>query len=566
MSRTPLFRVVRRSLRLARASLTVDTPIAELIDEGRERARLERSERQTMTRRRFVALSSSAAAGLAIAGCAPAVTRAARGPRPVLIVGAGMAGLTAGYRLRQAGMPVRILEAQRRPGGRMYSLRDHFPDGQVCELGGELIDTGHSHIRGMAAEFGIQLDDLSVDDPAVDQELYFFGGVRRSETEIVTAFRPIASRIATDLATIGGNSDISFRAPNGAEQLDRMTLEEWLGRSGADGWIRSLLAVAYTAEFGLEPERQSALNLLTMIDPEPDPFRIFGESDERFHVRGGNDRMTTALAERLGDAVETGMRLEAVTELADGSFRCAVRRDASTVDIEADHVLLALPFTLLRDVRLDMELPGAKRRAIAELGYGTNAKLMIGVSERVWRTRHRSNGSTLSELPHQSTWETSRAQAGRSGILTNFTGGNAGLRLRDGTAAERAADVARQLEVVFPGMSAAREGQKEARFHWPSFPFMRGSYACYLPGQWTGIAGVEGEAVRNLHFAGEHCSRDAQGFMEGACETGERAAKEILATRRAELNGVGQALLTRLERGRASRRGALEFGHGYSRR
>ncbi len=562
MSRTPLFRAVRRSLRLARASLTHPAPVDELIDQGRERARLARESPATLTRRRFVALSSVAVAGLALEGCAPAVTRATRTTRPVLIVGGGMAGLTAGYRLRQGGVPVRILEAQRRSGGRMWSLRDHFPDGQLCELGGELIDTGHTHIRELATELGIELDDLSAEPADIGQELYYFGGARRGEAEIVSAFRPIASHITADLAALG-EGDISFRAPSGAEQLDRMTLEEWLQRSGADGWIRSLLSVAYTAEFGLPPERQSALNLLTMIDPSPEPFRIFGESDERFHVRGGNDRITSALAERLGDAVETGMRLESVTELADGSLRCAVRRDATTVDIEADHVVLALPFTLLREVKLDMELPAPKRRAIAELGYGTNAKLMIGFSERVWRTRHASNGSTLTDLPYQSTWETSRAQDGRSGILTNFTGGEAGLRLGNGTAAERASDVVRQLEQIFAGVSAAREGQKEARFHWPSFPFMRGSYACYLPGQWTGIAGVEGEAVRRLHFAGEHCSRDAQGFMEGACETGEKVAKEILAARRSELGGVGRALLARLERrGPARRRSRVTGGAG----
>jgi monoamine oxidase len=562
VSRTPLFRFVRRSLRLAQASLVHPAPLDELLDEGRARARAARENPGTLSRRRFVALSSAAAAGLALEGCAPAVTRAARTSRPVLIIGGGMAGLTAGYRLRQGGVPVRILEAQRRSGGRMWSLRDHFPDGQVCELGGELIDTGHTHIRAMASELGIEVDDLSVEPPGIGQELYFFGGARRSEAEIVNAFRPIAAHITADLAALG-EGDISFRTPVGAEQLDRMTLEEWLQRSGVDGWMRSLLSVAYTAEFGLPPERQSALNLLTMIDPDPEPFRIFGESDERFHVRGGNDRITTALAERLGDAVETGMRLESVTELADGSLRCAVRRDATTVDIEADQVVLALPFTLLRDVTLDVDLPGPKRRAIAELGYGTNAKLMIGFSERVWRTRHSSNGSTLTELPYQSTWETSRAQAGRSGILTNFTGGEAGLRLGTGTAAERAGDVARQLEQIYSGVSAARDGQKEARFHWPTFPFMRGSYACYLPGQWTGIAGVEGEAVRNLHFAGEHCSREAQGFMEGACETGERVAREILSARRAEIGGVGRALLARLEHRRPARaRSRVTLGAG----
>jgi monoamine oxidase len=120
-------------------------------------------------------------------------------------------------------------------------------------------------------------------------------------------------------------------------------------------------------------------------------------------------------------------------------------------------------------------------------------------------------------------------QPGASGILTNFTGGRHGLELGEGSAAEQAARLTQQLEYIFPGAAAARRGMREVRFHWPSHPWTKGSYASYRTGQWTSIAGAEGEPVGRLYFAGEHCSRAAQGFMEGACETGERAAQEILA-------------------------------------
>jgi monoamine oxidase len=154
---------------------------------------------------------------------------------------------------------------------------------------------------------------------------------------------------------------------------------------------------------------------------------------------------------------------------------------------------------------------------------------MVGFTERVWRATHRTNGSVATDLPFQSTWETSRAQPGRSGILTNFTGGDHGVAVGQGTAREQADRVARELDAVFPGVAAAREGAKEVRFHWPSHPWTRGSYASYLPGQWTGIAGAEGESVGRLHFAGEHCSLEAQGFMEGGCATGEAAAAALAA-------------------------------------
>jgi monoamine oxidase len=169
--------------------------------------------------------------------------------------------------------------------------------------------------------------------------------------------------------------------------------------------------------------------------------------------------------------------------------------------------------------------------AIDTLGYGTNAKLMVGFTGRPWETRDHTVGSTLTDLPYQLTWETSRAQPGASGILTNFTGGRHGMELKEGTPAEQAARLVTQLERVYPGIGAYRTpATAEARFHWPTFPWTLGSYASYHPGQWSTLRGVEGrsECDGTLHFAGEHCSLEAQGFMEGGCETGEAAACAVL--------------------------------------
>jgi len=88
------------------------------------------------------------------------------------------------------------------------------------------------------------------------------------------------------------------------------------------------------------------------------------------------------------------------------------------------------------------------------------------------------------------------------------------------------------LDRIFSGSRAAHDGMKAVRFQWPSFPWTLGSYAGYLPGQWTSIRGAEGEPVGRLFFAGEHCSLASQGFMNGGCETGEAAAREILASLR----------------------------------
>ncbi len=223
--------------------------------------------------------------------------------------------------------------------------------------------------------------------------------------------------------------------------------------------------------------------------------------------------------------------LEALRQNADGSYTLSFRRGAGASEVRARHVVLAVPFTTLRHVHIDIELPPAKRRAIDELRYGTNAKLMIGFDERVWWTRHRSGGSTYSDLPLQTTWETSRMQPGAAGILTNFVGGRHGIEIGEGTPKMQADLAAKELDAIFPGISSARTNAREARFHWPSFPWTLGSYACFTPGQWTTIRGAIGESVGTLHFAGEHCAFDNQGFMEGGVETGEWAAGRSCSTR-----------------------------------
>lgn len=521
MARTALADLLRRAARLAEQARVSGEPLDEALARERE-------DRVDRARRRFLRQGAGVSAGLLLAACAPPRRSGDRGD-DVVVVGAGIAGLSCAHRLRQAGIGVRLYEAQERVGGRIWSLRGHFADGQVCELGGELVDSGHARMRALAAELGLEFDDLADDPTAAWGDVWFCGGRRYGEAEILREFAPLAAAIRRDAGSLP-EAEITYAAPGGAEALDRLSMTQWLDRNGASGWLRTLIEVAFTTEMGLDCEQQSALNFLTFIDPGTERFRVFGDSDERFHLRGGNDRIVQALGAKLDDAIVAGAALEALRGSADGVYTLSFRRGAGAFQVRARRVVLALPFTTLRRVRLDVELPPAKRRAIDELGYGSNAKLMIGFDERIWRTRHSSGGSSYSDLPLQTTWETSRRQPGAAGLLTNFTGGRHGVEIGRGTPKQQADLAAGQLEAIFPGIAAARGGAREARFHWPSFPWTLGSYACFLPGQWTSLRGAIGERVGELHFAGEHCAFDNQGFMEGGVESGEAAAQAILGS------------------------------------
>jgi monoamine oxidase len=344
---------------------------------------------------------------------------------------------------------------------------------------------------------------------------------------MVESFRPLVKRIREDVATFKGKGPVTYRSSRRARAFDQISIAEWCEKREVTGTLRMVLENAYSSEFGLEADEQSALNLLLMIGTTPGSFAMFGESDERFHIAEGNDSIPLKLAERLTRPVELETRLEAIRQQQNGTYALTVNHSGTVRDIPAEKVVLTLPFTLLRQADLSgVELPPVKRLAIATLGYGTNTKLMTGFTSRVWHEA-KGNGSTLTDLPYHVSWDTSRGQKGRHGVLTNFAGGKRGLAMGEGTPEERAAKFVAHLEAIFPGVAAAHTKQA-ARFHWSSSPLSLGSYACYKPGQYTTIAGAEREAVGGLHFAGEHTSLDFQGFMNGASESGERVAQEIL--------------------------------------
>jgi monoamine oxidase len=522
MARTPFFRTLTRILRAGRAAERTGMPLDQI-------AAIER-ERRALSRRRFLEMS-------AVAATVPLVASACGEPMPpldserkVVIVGAGIAGLHCAHRLRKLGLSATIYEGANRIGGRMFSDRSTFPDGQHCELGGELIDTWHATMHDLATELGIDLLDFKDDDQTLEALVAHFNGKDLTAAEILAGYAPIAAKIDAALATLTDQDDrfVYYNKPNGGEKLDAMSMRAWLDSIGAAGPVRELLEVAYITEYGLETDETNCLNLLFLISTDTTTFMPFGKSDELFHTKDGNSTFIERLAEELDPAqIELDAVLTAMREDADGRYTLTFSRAGSTFEVKADHVVLTLPFTKLREVQLDVDFPAVKRTAINELGYGTNAKLMVGFSSRPWR-KQGSNGETFTDLSYQSSWETSRLQPGESGIITNFTGGKHGIEIGEGTPGQRASDFLSEFETVFPGVQAAHNG-KVARFHWPTYPFTKGSYSAYKVGQYTKITGAEIERYKNVHFAGEHTSLDAQGYMEGGALTGAMAADEVAA-------------------------------------
>lgn len=516
MAKTPLIHILQHAYRIARTAQLRNIPSATALEEW---------EIQISRRRLLQGSLAAASAATAVAIDAQFRQKVDAATAPVLIVGAGIAGLTAAYYLDRSGVPVRIVEASQRSGGRMLSQAKALGTDLTVELGGEFIDSGHQNIRKLATELGLVEVDLLAQDRGLTQDTWFFKNRLVKAQELITAFMPLAKQIDRDVKAIG---DVNYKSKNQrAIQLDRISIDTYLQRYCRDPILRQFIEVAYTNEYGLATARQSAINLLLLIGKEPGKLEIYGSSDQRYQIRGGNQQIVNKLAEKLRDRIELNTQLESIRSTPNNRYRVSLRSGGNSKEYTFDRVILALPFSILRKIDLGVRLPAVKQAAIQEIGYGTNTKLITSYSDRLWRTKYKSNGQSFSDLDTSETWAPSRYDRTKSGIITSFSGGNLGVAIGKSKPIEAASKFISQFDLIFPGVKNLASN-KSIVTNWIDSPYVRGSYACYLVGQWTKFAGAEGKRVGNLFFIGEHCSIDAQGYMEGGCATGIMAAKAII--------------------------------------
>ena len=489
------------------------------------------AEERRTTRTRFVREAGVAALGLTALGRFAPPARGAAAPR-IVVVGAGLAGLNAAYTLKQAGYAAEVHEASTRIGGRCWTLRGAFADRQVAEHGGELIDQSHSHIRQLAQKLGLKLDNLLQAEQNGTDMLGYFDGAPYSYEEMTDDIKAAWQKIHSDVSAASYPTTFELSTARGRE-LDNMSIVDWIEETfegGIDSRIGQLLDVAYNIEYGAESAEQSSLNLLYLLGYSGQgQLRVFGPSNEKYHVAGGNDQITDRLAAALAGQISTGSELVAVRRNSSGTFTLTFAQSSGTKTVTADKVVLALPFSILRS-SVDLSKAGfepLKLVAIREQGMGTNSKLHVQFSSRFWRGQG-SNGETFSDRGYQNTWEVTRAQAGKSGILVDYTGGTIGASFGSGTPESRAQQFLAQVEPVLPGATKAWNGKATIDF-WPGERWAKGSYSYWKVGQYQRFAGIEGRRQGNCLFAGEHTSIDFQGYLNGAVETGQRAAGEILA-------------------------------------
>ncbi|MEP6684718.1 MAG: NAD(P)/FAD-dependent oxidoreductase [Parafilimonas sp.] len=517
MAHTPLIHRLLSLTKLAHQSKKKNIPVNEF------------SEQRLYNRRNFLQTSGQAVvAATILASCNKMINSpdSSKNQPSIAIIGAGIAGLNAAHTLKKSGIASTIYEASPRTGGRIFTAQNILNPGLSTELGGEFIDSNHHDMKMLAAEFNLPLLNLyAPSELKLQQNLYHFNGTNYSDADFLNAIADYMPRFTQDANSLSDVIKYNSFSPSD-KKFDEMSIEEYFDSINLTGWIRNILLVAYLGEYGLNTGNCNAINFLFLFGESPEgEIALYGASDERYKVSGGNQKIVDALANELKDTINTEHKLVKLKDNDTAGFELFFENKPTSV--KANIVLLTLPFNLLREVELNIELPAVKRRSINNLGYGDNAKLFLGFNGKPWRTKYDSIGMSYSDNGSQNTWDNSQLQPGNDGGLTIFLGGTNAVKLANSTPEQQAAKYLNLLDEIYPGIKNDYNN-KVFSMNWPSYSFAKCGYSAWKVGQYTTIAGSEIEPVGNLFFAGEHTSYNYQGYMNGGAVTGRRVAENIL--------------------------------------
>jgi monoamine oxidase len=434
----------------------------------------------------------------------------------VLVAGAGLAGLSAAYDLMAMGAAVTVADARDRVGGRVWTIRDGFVEGQHAEAGGDMIDEEQYEIRELSRSLGLKLTRILRGG---------FGYVRPDATGKPKILAGSASRgwerLAEEIAPVAKPYELAERRWDSpiTAAIARRPVASWLDEIKADAELRAT-AAGLRGFFLADPDE---LSLIALVDQ-------FSDSDgpapgTMYRIEGGNDRLPAALAASLGERLHLNTEVVALSHRG-STVRVSVKNGRALAQINCDYAVLAVPATLLRRMPITPALPAQQHDATSRLKYGRATRTLLQFSSRFWRAvgRPRAFGSPL---PFGAVWDANEEQRGRSGILSLLAGGSAS----DATQAIVAKHGVRGLVDVLEWLGAQDADLVASRqIVWEQDPFARGGYAYFDPAFDPGLRAWLARPAGRLFFAGEHTSIKWQGYMNGAVESGRRAAAEIAAT------------------------------------
>jgi monoamine oxidase len=442
---------------------------------------------------------------------------------PIVVVGAGLSGLVAARELVRRGADVRVFEARDRVGGRVWTRRDPPLNPWHAEAGGDLIEGHHKAVRTLARDLGLTLTRIL-------REGFGLALLRNGSAAIEADQGRTWSRLARLLAPAVAAFDAQHQDWSSAvaHEIAKHSFAEVLGRLSSDPNVLGL-ARALRGFYLADPEDLSALVAVEQVADGEDPG-----ATGLFRIEGGNDRLATALVEATRCDVLLRHEVRAIDQ-RDGEVQVAVRVPHGLLSrVSASYVVVTVPVPVLRTWRFRPSLPPMQRLAFETLSYGPATKVLLPYRTRWWRQRSRPRGFGT-DLPTGAVWEAAEEQKGAA-VLTLLAGGQASRAVRDILAREGTRGLSARLawlgtpDPIDPLATAVS---------WEDDPWARGGYAVFGPQFKPGLRDCLAWPHGRVHFAGEHTSREWQGYMNGAVESGRRVAEEVEAVERSRRWAAG---------------------------
>ena len=445
----------------------------------------------------------------------------------VAVVGAGLAGLTAARKLIDAGASVVVVEARGRVGGRL--LNESIGDGYAVDVGGQWIGPTQDRMYALAAETGIETFPTHTSG----KNLLELGGKVRRYTGTIPRLGP---RVLLDIARAQRKlnrlaADVTPEAPweaARAAEWDGQTMRTWLDGNVRTRAAKSLFEIACSIAWGAPPEQLSLLHVLFYISGAGSLEKILdtegGAQQDRFV--GGSQQVALWLADRLGDRI----RLSAPVRRIDRS-KTAVRIAADGCEVHAEQVIVAVPPNLAGRIGYEPALPPNRDLLTQQMPQGMTTKCQAVYDSPFWRDDGLSGEAVSERGPIGVIFDNSPPEGGAAptpGVLVGFMTGSPARKVAD-LPAERRREIVLDCFARLFGERSLRPTRFIER-SWEREEWTRGCPTCrFPPGGWTAWGPYLREPVGRIHWAGTETATAWSGYMEGAVQSGERAAPEVLA-------------------------------------
>ena len=440
----------------------------------------------------------------------------------IIVIGAGLAGLSCAYELDQAGFNVMLIEARSRPGGRVNTYRDPFSDNLYSEMGAEYVDSSDTYIQEYCKKFNLKiLPAKQYDGVYVKGQTSSIEGLRSGRDLLPFKGTLEGKLFGQEVQYIQKWIDlVKLKGINSPEvqALDRISVEDILKEGGAPKDIIDLYTYANATEETAVPSKMSALYMILSNTRTSN----FSENTVEGRILGGNDQLPKTLAQKLGTKIMYNRPLLRLDYNSNGII-ATVKEKQRLVQIPAKKCVLAIPASILKNIEINPGFSEEKINCINNQQYGHAMKIAMQYRQRFWDNKNSIGQRVFTDSPLRRVYHFSIDQPGPRGILLSFTSGEDAIKLGKLDNKKRLNIAQNSCRNIWP--EAPMFWEKGVVKYWNEDPWVKASYSFAGVGQ-KGFREILAKPEGPVFFAGEHTAIQ-RASMNGAIESGMRVTDEL---------------------------------------